>query len=374
MPGIAIGDMDAPRTQYLSEHPGILKVQDPIEKLEKFANKTMNYLTLEMAKHRTISRNSKDIEVRSANFSNVQELLKDLLQCVITIAKASITSNSLCGLLVRFVCFCNTQLTSLSIQAELQTQEGISRTFHREIEDNLRSFATANSMDTEDYPTKHTEHTVLQSFLSTSPQSIYTLSKTYTFPHYSRDSQYYTTSIIMLRSCIDKWHHTNSILNLELASQLFKLWDMKDKDNLDERSKGKEGDKEEEEKISDLLDDSYKCAVIAVDSAYNRLQLSLPESGADSHDLSLEGKKEMADLLCVEQSAAPRVYQEATELVYRIDSIRTKRDQEQAQKGGGGETDDVTQLKTNALSRDSYKQYLRGIHWMPSLASYTYLK
>ena len=133
-------------------------------------------------------------------------------------------------------------------------------------------------------------------------------------------------------------------------------------------------DKEEENKISDLLDDSYKCAVIAVDSAFNRLQLSLPESGADNHDLSLEGKKEMADLLCVEQSAAPRVYQEATELVYRIDSIRTKRDQEQAQEGGGGETKDVTQLETNVLSRDSYKQYLRGIHWMPSLASYTYLK
>jgi hypothetical protein len=318
------------------------------------------------------------LALRSAQFIDVQKHWKDLLQCVITVAKASMTSNTLPGVLVRFVCFCNAHLTPPSSKGGLVLEKEASAV-QREIQDNLRSFATACGMDSEDYTTQHTEHTVLHSFLSTSPQSVHTLSRCFPFPSYTCDNQWRTTSIIMLQASVDKWYPKNCLLNLELAFQLFLLRDMKDKDSKEKREKGKEINKEEEKKICDLLDESYSCAVIAASSAFNRLQLSLPESGAEVQDLSLEGKKERADLLCVEQSAAPRFYQEAAELVYRIDCIRAKSAQggvgiegEGEGEGGGGK-EEVT-LEANARSSDSYRQYLRGIHWMPSLASYAYLK
>jgi hypothetical protein len=352
MLGVIMVDKDTLKTRYLSEDPGILEVQGPIENLEKFANKAMKYLTL-----------------RSALFSDVQSLWKELLQCVIAVAKTSMTSKTLPGLLVRFVCFCNTHVTLPPSQGGPIIPDEKATTFRREIQDILRSFAIACGMDSEDYTTQQTEHTVLHSFLSTSPQSIFTLSKSFEFPSYSQDL-HYTPSITMLRAGVDKWYPKNSLLNLELASQLFQLWDMKDKDEKDKRGKGKEIDKNEEKKIYDLLHESYSCAVIAAGSAFNRLQLSLPESGTEIQDLSLEGKKEMADVLCVEPSAAPRIYQEATELVYRIDRIRVKR---APAGGGGGEAEEVAQ-EANVLPSDSYRQYLRGIHWMPSLVSYAYLK
>ena len=340
-------DLLLEQDQDLSEYTGIFEVQDPsrnVQETEKFANNIMKNLTEQSIGDQRARYCPYSPEDRSALYAGKQPLLEDLLKSVIAVAKAPQTSSSTPGLLVRFVCFCDAQLTSFGSQECFEVQgESYGTSYHKEIQNILYAFVSSCGMDTEQFLSPHMEHTVLHSFLSNSPHSLYILSKCTSLSSYHSDGDDVPISISMLRAVINKWHPRNSLLNLQLASQLFELWEMK------------------ETTACDLLEESYRFAVTAAGSALKRLQLSLPEGGAD--DLPFERREEVTEALLEEQSAAPALYQEATQLVCRIESVRARR------------RDQHDELETYAPSTDSsYRQYLRGIHWMPSQATYAYLK
>lgn len=170
------------------------------------------------------------------------------------------------------------------------------------------------------------------------------------------------------------------VLNLEVASLLFQfveLWQSTDyvPAESDYNFKKFNGNEAQE-----MISSALKYAVTAAKGVKMFMGISVTDGASDG---SAHARKEHA--LGISTAIAPSLYQSATQLIYKLQCIRSVFNGESLEPSAPCNSTDsdgrifgIMPLISNTTppSADeverTYKQYLRGLHWMPSAESFKY--
>jgi hypothetical protein len=168
------------------------------------------------------------------------------------------------------------------------------------------------------------------------------------------------------------------VLNLEVASLLFQfveLWQSADYVPAGSDYKFKKFNGNEAQEI---LSSALKYAVTAAKGVKMFMGISVSDGASDG---SAHARKELS--LGISTASAPSLYQNATQLIYKLQCIRSVFNGEGLEPSVPCNSPDsdgrifeimpvipnTTPPSVDEVER-TYKQYLRGLHWMPSVESF----
>jgi hypothetical protein len=168
------------------------------------------------------------------------------------------------------------------------------------------------------------------------------------------------------------------VLNLEVASLLFQfveLWKSTDYVPAESDYKFKKFNGNE---AQEMLSSALKYAVTAAKGVKMFMGISVSDGASD---VSAHARKEHS--LGISTATAPSLYQSATQLIYKLQCIRSVFNGEGLEPSvpcGSTDSDgrifeimpviqNTTTPPVDEVER-TYKQYLRGLHWMPSVESF----
>ena len=282
----------------------------------------------------------------------------------------------------------------------------------------LRSIAWASLLTDPDPFQRATEpSTCIDIALANCPHSLLCLSRSFSIKmSVEEDSNvqggHVRTATQLLRTGIKMWHQTNSFLNLELGQLLFQTLTGRSQENGPILREAE--NREEEESEESVFEEACHSSSVAVKGAAACLAVSMSSA---AEDLSVQRKRERRVVLNVERSRVPALYQQCTELEHRLDCARERMKNTSSSSsssnsktnnavssssagGSGTNTEAGKEYGGGALLSDappthtaqregvesgftipfltpcerSYRLYLRGVHWMPSLASCSLMK
>ena len=202
--------------------------------------------------------------------------------------------------------------------------------------------------------------------------------------------------IILQKYIVEDVNKNDCVLNLELASLIIlyvTYWKGTDTDKTVKSNDFTFGPYDENEAQKMFLT-AMKHAVTAAKGAKMFMGLSITDSGS-GNDTSTLPRKERS--LGMTLATAPSIYQEATELVYRIQCLTSRingvesgAEADPRSVKNSADVPDKIILSINKPPGDfiekssitlpasdelgsSFKQYLRGFHWMPSIESFRHV-
>ena len=233
-------------------------------------------------------------------------------------------------------------------------------------------------------------------FLKLFCQSLSSITRKYTVPNHMKTLS--MMIIILQKYIVEDVNKNDCVLNLELASLMIlyvTYWKGKgtDTDNT-VASNDFKFDLYDENEAQKMFLTAMKHAVTAAEGAKVFMGLSLTDSGSGNDNSTLL-KKERS--LGITLSTGPSIYQEATELIYRIQCLTSHING--AESGAesvprsGRNSADIPDKNTSSINKppgdfiekssitlpasdelgSSFKQYLRGFHWMPSIESFRHV-
>ena len=281
-----------------------------------------------------------------------------------------------------------------------EAEDSVRLRFRVAARDVLRSIASS-SLLTDIDPTQRASEpsTCIDIALANCPHSLLYLSRSFTVTICVEEDStahvsHVRTAMQLLRTGINMWHQTNSFLNLELGLLLFQ--------SLTDRSQKSSTvhcDVENREEEENVLEEACRSSSIAANGAAACLAVSISPA---ADDLSVQRKRERRVVLNVERAKVPALYQQCTELVYRLDCARENMSKTNDAGSSSSSTEAESECDGDVLSdavlpsstnqregvesgcgskirsmtpcERSYRQYLRGVHWLPSLATCSLMK
>ena len=237
-------------------------------------------------------------------------------------------------------------------------------------------------------------------FLKLFCQSLSSIARKYTAQNHIKTLSMMIT--ILQRYIVEDVNRNDCVLNLELASLMIlyvNCWKGTDTDtdtdtDNEVASNNFKFDIYNENEAQRMFLTAMKHAVTASKGAKIFMGLSLTDSGSGNDNSTLLRKESS---LGITLAAAPSIYQDATELIYQIQCLTSRikgvEQGAEADPRSAKKSADVPDKITSSISkpfgdlieksstalpagdelRSSFKEYLRGFHWMPSIESFRHV-
>ena len=233
-------------------------------------------------------------------------------------------------------------------------------------------------------------------FLKLFCQSLSSITSKYTASNHMKTLSMMIT--ILQKYIVEDGNKNDCVLNLELASLIIlyvTYWKGTDTDTDNEvASNNFKFDLYDENEAQRMFLTAMKHAVTAAIGIKMFMGLSLTDSGSGNDNSTLL-KKERS--LGITLATAPSIYQDATELIYRIQCLTSRINKlelgVEANPRSGKNSADVPDKNTSSINKpfgdpiekssiappagdelgSTFKQYLRGFHWMPSIESFRHV-
>jgi hypothetical protein len=213
-------------------------------------------------------------------------------------------------------------------------------------------------------------------FLKLFCQFLRCMTQSFSLPHTA--SKHHSMICILVSMLEQDGIKDDCVLNLDVASLLFQfveLWRSSDYAPAESDYKFKKFNGNEAQEI---LSSALKYAVTAAKGVKTFMGISVSDGASDG---SSHARKEHS--LGISTATAPSLYQSATQLIYKLQCIRSVFNGEGLEPSVPcGSTDshgrifeimpvipNTTPPSVDEVER-TYKQYLRGLHWMPSVESF----